>query len=219
MLSHWPHGFFTREAVGYHPSHLAAALGLPEERAYRLKQVHGNHIEPVPVSEQTLGDGLLAAGVGESVWVGSADCTPILLADPTTGAVAAVHAGWRGTAQGVMTTAVAALKARGALPASILCALGPAISGSAYQVAEEVALEVTGTVREAQRAILDDPVPGRVRLDVREVNRQQALLSGLDPAHISSCPACTFGEARWLFSYRREGSGKIQFSGIGVPTP
>jgi YfiH family protein len=188
---------------------------LEPHRAYRLKQIHSALVHPTPVEPDASGDALWTGRAGESVWVGSADCTPILLADPVSGTVAAIHAGWRGTAQSILPATIEHLRRAGADPRDLLCAMGPAISGRAYQVSESVAFEVTGTVQRAELALLPDVEPGKVRLDVREVNRQQALQSGLRAERIAVCPACTFGSPDWLHSYRREGGGKIQFSGIG----
>ncbi|AGY57870.1 peptidoglycan editing factor PgeF [Gloeobacter kilaueensis] len=217
MLSRWPHGFFTRRASGCPPAQLAVALALPAQTAFYLKQTHSAQIQPVPVEPGCTGDALWSDRPGDSIWVSTADCTPILLADPRTGAVAAIHAGWRGTAQSIVGATVAALCKQGSDPANLLCAMGPAISGSAYQVAHGVASEVTATITEASLALLPDAEPGRVRLDVREVNRQQAIARGLLPERIAICPACTYGSPDWLYSYRREGGGKIQYSGIGLP--
>lgn len=214
MLSDWPHGFFTRVASAP-PQALAESLNLPGS-AYSLKQVHSDTVHPAPVEPGSQGDALWTDQSGASVWVCSADCTPVLLADPQKKLVAAVHAGWRGTAQEILPKTIQALVRAGADPAALRCVLGPAIGGPVYQVSVSVAEAVTGTIPDAAAALHTDPEPGKIRLDVREVNRQQARSAGIPEQQISICPVCTFETPQWLYSYRREGAGRVQYSGIGL---
>lgn len=214
LIAPRPHGFFTRKAPQRAPQLLAGALGLTGPASI-LKQIHSAVVQPAPATPDVEGDALYTQQAGESVWVCSADCAPILIADSNSSLVAAIHAGWRGTAQGVLKHTVAALKERGARSADLQCAIGPAISGRVYQVSEEVAAQVTRMIPEGALALFDDPQPGRVRLDVREVNRQQAVACGIPAGQVALCPVCTFEESEWLYSYRREGAGSVQYSGIG----
>lgn len=215
LLDTWPHGFFTRRANEPLPERLAVRLGL-NGPAYQLRQIHSALVHSTPLEPFIEGDSLWTESTGSSVWVRTADCVPILLADPARGAVAAIHAGWRGTAKQILPRTIEAFQRAGSRSEDLLCALGPAISGAVYQVAQCVAAEVTGMVEAPDRAILRDPDPGRVRLDVREVNRQQAIGAGIRPDQVVVCPVCTYGEPERLFSYRREGGGKVQYSGIGL---
>lgn len=135
---------------------------------------------PTPLTEA---DGLLTEQPLQAVWVASADCTPVLIADRHTGRVAAVHAGWRGTAMKIVPQAIARLQAQGSKIQDLRVALGPAIAGSVYQVSQQVAAEVGAsiTATEAKTEILDflteipnspllpDSHPERVRLDIRRV--------------------------------------------------
>jgi polyphenol oxidase len=83
-------------------------------------------------------DGLCSDAGGQSLWVCGADCTPVLLADPVRGAVAACHAGWRGVARGILAEAVRGLVAAGSVASDLLVALGPAVAGENYQVERNV---------------------------------------------------------------------------------
>ncbi|MEO0949106.1 MAG: peptidoglycan editing factor PgeF, partial [Cyanobacteria bacterium J06641_5] len=172
-------------------------------------------------------DGLVSDRSQQALWTASADCTPALIADAATGRVAAVHAGWRGTAQRVIPAAIARLEALGSHREDLRVALGPAIAGEVYQVGEAVALDVgaslfpedappslEGLWELPQTPLLPDPEPGRVRLDVRRVNQLQLLGLGLSPSQISIAPHCTFQEPERFFSYRRSHEKKIQRSGI-----
>jgi YfiH family protein len=199
--------------------------------------VHGRRVIkpnefPAQVSEVASlpeADGVMSIAPHQAVWVCSADCTPVLIADAQTGQVAAVHAGWRGTALGIVPEAIRLMIAQGSQVADLRVALGPAIAGEVYQVTTHVAAEVgrslTMTSEDddtliaalqdmALPPILPDPEPGRVRLDVRRVNVLQLQQMGLDPEQIEIAPHCTYQEPEQFFSYRRTYEKKVQWSGI-----
>ena len=112
------HGFFTRLWHNRGPDSLAAYLSAGVS-VHRPQQVHGNRVldagdaigSPWPDA-----DGLVSDRGGQSLWVCGADCTPVLLADPISGHVAACHAGWRGVASGILPAAIRRLATRGAKP-------------------------------------------------------------------------------------------------------
>jgi len=239
LLGEFPHGFFTRRFYHYTLSELTQILA-PEATPYRSKQVHGNRvITPSEIAEEALyqkvrADGLLSDGKQQALWVASADCTPVLIADVKTKQVAAVHAGWRGTAQSILPGAIARFLANGSQLSHLRVALGPAISGEVYQVAEEVASEVGATLFPADAslsptAILEklwelpfsplfpDSEPGKVRLDVPQVNRLQLEQMGFHPEQIAVAPHCTYQESQRFFSYRRSRENAVQWSGIVKP--
>ncbi|MGL4619450.1 peptidoglycan editing factor PgeF [Chroococcidiopsis sp.] len=173
-------------------------------------------------------DGLLTEQPLQAVWVASADCTPVLIADRHTGRVAAVHAGWRGTAMKIVPQAIARLQAQGSKIQDLRVALGPAIAGSVYQVSQQVAAEVGAsiTATEAKTEILDflteipnspllpDSHPERVRLDIRRVITLQLEQLGISPEQVAIAPHCTYQEPERFFSYRRDKQKKVQWSGI-----
>jgi len=135
--------------------------------------------------------------------VETADCLPILIVDPRRRAVAAAHAGWRGTASGVAARAVEALVAAGSHPEDLLAALGPSIGPCCYEVGEELraAFGPTG-------AALFRPGPrGRPHLDLRAANLGQLVAAGLRPHHIHEVGDCTACRADLYYSYRRDGAG------------
>ncbi|AFY86516.1 MAG: hypothetical protein CLLPBCKN_003173 [Chroococcidiopsis cubana SAG 39.79] len=173
-------------------------------------------------------DGLLTEQPLQAVWVASADCTPVLIADRHTGQVAAVHAGWRGTAMKIVPQAIARLQAQGSKIQDLRVALGPAIAGSVYQVSRQVAAEVGAsiTATDATTEILDclaeipnsplfpDSHPERVRLDIRRVITLQLEQLGISPEQVAIAPHCTYQEPERFFSYRRDKQKKVQWSGI-----
>lgn len=233
LLQNWQHGFFTQQFSPQLPEDLVQVLQ-PEAQVYRVKQVHGNRVLPTANFEMGAeADGLVATEADAAVWVCSADCTPALIADRTTGKVAAVHAGWRGTAQRIIPESIQQLIQTGSKKADLVIALGPAIAGEVYQVSKHVGAEVGASILADQvdpkaepeevlakleempdSPILSDPRPDRVRLDVRRVNTLQMLHMGLEPEQISIAPHCTYQQPEYFFSYRRQPQKKVQWSGI-----
>ncbi len=231
LLADFDHGFFTRAAAPRRPEQLTEAIA-PHASTHRLKQVHGNLVlragEAGVEEPYAEADGLASHDPGQAVWVCSADCTPALIADLSTGQVAAVHAGWRGTAARILPEAIATLQAQGSQLANLRVALGPAVTGPVYQVETAVALETARSIAPelddeqllTHLSLLpDSPVtadvdPGRQRLDVRRVNELQLLGLGLAPQQIAIAPHCTLSEPERFFSWRRDGVKAVQWSGI-----
>jgi len=237
LLADFVHGFFTRDAQRT-PAELADLLQ-PEAIAYRTRQVHGKRVitpSAIAASDELLAaDGTLSDRPDQALWTASADCTPALLADRATGRVAAVHAGWRGTAQRILPEAIAQFLATGSQLADLRVALGPAISGPAYQVDRDCAAAVGASlfpeaapVPDALLAalhalpeppLLSDPQPGKVRLDVRRANALQLLQLGLQPEQMAIAPHCTYREPERFYSYRRTREKAVQWSGIVSRAP
>lgn len=227
LLEPWKHGFFTRQFSPRTPAEITSMLQ-PHSVAYRVKQVHGNVVLSPREINDTLAeaDGLITELPNQAVWVASADCTPVLIADSTTGQVAAVHAGWRGTAAKIVLGAIARLQAQGSKLNNLKIALGPAISGTVYQVSHQVASEVGSsvvpddanlmqTLQELPNPpILPDPHPGRVRLDVRRIITLQLENLGISPEQVAVSPHCTYSQPEHFFSYRRDKLKLVQWSGI-----
>jgi YfiH family protein len=164
-------------------------------------------------------DALVTAAAGVFLTIRTADCVPVLLVAPAARAVAAVHAGWRGTLTGVVERAVAALGDRyGARPATIQAAVGPAIGGCCYEFGvEHFAGFVARYGEEARRAWTPPgPDPARGHLDVRTLVTLALTRSGVDPAAVHLVGPCTAEAPETLHSYRRDGPGAgRQLSYIG----
>jgi YfiH family protein len=221
----------------------------PQAGVYRVKQVHGNtvlktgQIYPFSIPDDdvtTLGqnsletwaeaDGILTEQEFEAVWVCSADCVPVLIADAETGQVAAIHAGWRGTAAKIVPGAIAHFTSSGSQLANLRVALGPAIAREVYQVSLDVAIQLGATIApeladdraellEFLQQLPDAPVspdaePGKIRLDVRRFNALQLEQLGVSLEQVAIAPECTYSNSTHFFSYRRDGLKKVQWSGI-----
>jgi YfiH family protein len=235
LLKDWQHGFFTRSFSPRTPSDLVAVLQ-PAVPVYRVKQVHGNvvlktgTVEPldnlgsqeIPLMEA---DGLFAENSSEAVWVATADCVPVLIADAQTGKVAAVHAGWRGTAAKIVPEAIAHFQAQGSQLEDLRIGLGPAISGQVYQVSLDVATQLAQSLvcdigglepvyQLPNSPLMTDPEPDKVRLDVRRFNSLQLEQLGITPEQVAIAPYCTYQDPEAFFSYRREQLKRVQWSGI-----
>ena len=248
LLKEWPHGFFTHDFWPRSPAELTPVLHEPAQ-TYRVKQVHGNAVlapseMPLPgkgdadaamadaIPSFPEADGLMTERAAQAVWVCTADCTPVLVADVATGQAAAVHAGWRGTAAQIVPQAVARLQERGSQLENLRVAMGPAIAGEVYQVSAEVAAEVAASLLPVEASaspetlleklafhhqpspVLPDPASGKVRLDVRRANALQLQQLGIVASQIAIAPHCTYQEPDRFFSYRRDGQKKVQWSGI-----
>ena len=193
------HGFFTRRWQGRGPDELATYLSCGVS-VHRPQQVHGNVVLEASAAAAAPwpdADGLVSDRGGQSLWVCGADCTPVLIADPKSGHVAACHAGWRGVASRILPAAIARLEQRGACREQLIVALGPAVSGEHYQVEQSVALQVgealaaePRSLEKLQRqAVIDpDPEQGHCRLDIRQAAVQQLKAEGIDQTRISTCP-------------------------------
>ncbi len=214
-------GFTTRQRkepadTRYLAKGLSRALGAPSARLALARQVHGRGILLVDSGtlfpeDGVVGDGDALATREENVLLGiqSADCVPVLLAEAKGPWIAAVHAGWRGTAARILDAVLDLLSERGASVESLVAAIGPCISGEKYEVGPEVAAEVArahadvGILLSALRA---GRGPKRL-LDLAALNRAVLLRRGVAPERILDAELCTASRADLFPSYRRDGSG------------
>jgi polyphenol oxidase len=230
LLTGFEHGFFTRQWQGREPDELAATVSAGVS-VHRPRQVHGAEVLPASQATGTPwpeADGLVSDAGGQSLWVCGADCTPVLVADPATGRVAACHAGWRGVAGRILPKAIALLEREGCRRDQLRVALGPAVSGPNYQVERDVSLRVATSLRPdglenpagalaelaACGGLLADPLADRDRLDIRAATRRQLEHEGIDAGRITICPLCTVAEPLLFHSWRRDQRKAVQWSGI-----
>ena len=241
-LRGFEHGFFTRQWQGREPAELAAFVSAGVS-VHRPQQIHSSLVlsaREASAAPWPPADGLVSDTAGQSLWVCGADCTPVLIADPASGRVAAAHAGWRGVAGRILPEAITLLEQAGSRRQDLLVALGPAVSGANYQVERPVSRAVAASLHppgsvaaqgvgglEASRleerrleelracgALGADPQPDRDRLDIRAATVRQLEHEGLDPEQISVCPLCTVAEPLLFHSWRRDQVKAVQWSGI-----
>lgn len=177
------------------------AFGLPAEPVW-LEQVHGCDV--VDLGDRAAGrlaDASVVAQPGRVCAVLTADCLPLLLCDRQGTRVAAVHAGWRGLAAGVVE---AALSKIGSSPEDLLCWLGPAIGPGAYEVGPEVRDDYMAQDDAAAAAFRSADDGQHWYADLYQLARQRLALSGVRDVYGGD--RCTFSEPERFFSFRRDGT-------------
>lgn len=195
-------GGHDRAAVTANYELLAAELGLPRERIAQGRQVHGTVVarveEPGPIADGV--DGHVTTARGLALLVLTADCLPVALA--ADGAVAMVHAGWRGLAGGILEESVHGLREAGARGA-VTAAIGPCAGGCCYEVGEEV---------RSAFADVPDAHDGR-RVDLTAVAAARLRAAGVDAIHDTGlCTMCADPEL--FFSHRRDGGVTGRQAGV-----
>lgn len=176
----------------------AAAMEL--NRAVYLKQVHGDRFYVVDNEnfmdiKGKYGDALITRTPNISIGVFTADCVPILVFDENEGAVAAVHAGWKGTDLKILKKVIShMIEEMKCSPKNIRVALGPSIGPCCFEVMDDVAGRFTETREDS----------GRLYVNLWEENRIQALEAGIPDENIISGKLCTMCNEKLFFSYRRD---------------
>ena len=236
-----------RETVTANRRLLAEAItGDPDTPLVTIRQIHSSVLVLAGAahadSERPCkGDGLITNVPGLLLAVQTADCIPVLVADPKRCVVAAFHAGWRGTVKRIVEAGVGRMRLEyGSRPQDLIAAIGPGIGSCCYAVGEEVLSEFesqfsyadrlfrevysTDPVRTkypmlflTQRAPGHSPIGPSLHLDLVEANRRQLLSAGLKPRSIQSVGGCTNCQPELFFSHRAsKGRAGRMFSVIGL---
>jgi len=191
----------------------AAGLAGP---LYVARQVHGAAVVRVRAGDDPAAiarieaDALVTDVAGVAVGIFVADCIPAIVVDPRSGAVAAAHAGWRGTVAGVLPAVVRALADEfGAHPADLRVVLGPAIGSCCFEVGAEVVqvFEVALGGAAAAGVVIPSPsgVAGKWHVDLKAANRLLLERAGVRSEAIDVGTDCTHHDRARFFSYRRDG--------------
>jgi YfiH family protein len=239
------HGFSTRaggvSAAPYQSLNLGAKWGDSSESVaenwrrllvvsgaramYAASQVHGTRVVRVAAGDdpETVkgeqADGLCSDGAGLGLSVHVADCVPVLIADPRTGACAALHAGWRGTVADVATAGVEALVgAFDCRPGDLRIALGPCVGPCCFDVGPEVVVAFEAAWPGAHAmGIVVETAGFQPRIDLRQCLRLQFQAAGVLPEHIDASSACTACDpAGRFYSFRHSGRLTGQLVGFIV---
>jgi len=169
--------------------------GLPERKHYLLDT-----------------DAVITALPGICIAVKTADCVPVLLYDPERKVIAAIHAGWRGTAQNIINKTIQKMAEEfGSNPADLIAGIGPSISPEVYEVGEDVYSRFDPAFcRETDPVIKEKKL-----LNLWEANRQQLLRAGVPSGQIELARICTLSDQERFFSARRDGA-KTGRMGTGI---
>jgi YfiH family protein len=223
-----PHVFSTRQLQLSSDADIAAlASAVGATRVVQATQVHGRAHATVRAGSRSEtetrpeADIIVSNAPDAAVAVRAADCVPILLADRDRGAVAAVHAGWRGTCARAVVAAVEALKHEfDVRPGQLVAAIGPSIGVCCYEVGPALVDEFAAAGHERyliQRWFVSTPPPrgsraqNPLRLDLTGANRDQLVLAGVPEEQIHVSGLCTAMHLDVLTSYRaeREHAGRL----------
>jgi len=210
------------------------AAGAEDFPLVTLKQFHSDviHLFNSTSTDPRKGDASITNHPNLLLAIQTADCVPILLVDPKKRAIAAIHAGWRGTLARIAAKTVGKMQMHfGTNPPDLIAAIGPSIGPCCYEVGTEVATQFLSQFADAP-AYFDEfrtgdepnpiqwlnmmppghqPPPKGVLLDLRKANRSQLLSAGLRPQNIHTIDLCTACHPDLLFSYRKRGpqSGRL----------
>ncbi|MBO3752885.1 peptidoglycan editing factor PgeF [Streptosporangiaceae bacterium NEAU-GS5] len=176
---------------------VAAEFGLTQ--VVFMRQVHSADVAYVGDEATEPGelDGVFTDRPGLGLAVLVADCAPVLLADPVAGVVGGAHSGRPGTQKGIVSALVAAMRSKGADPARMTAAIGPAACGGCYEVPAEMRAEVAAAVPEAWATTRQ----GTPSVDLRAAITAQLARAGV--RDVRNDPRCTI-ESPDLYSYRRD---------------
>tara|TARA_Y100001968_G_scaffold58009_1_gene49081 strand:- start:319 stop:1104 length:786 start_codon:yes stop_codon:yes gene_type:complete len=227
------HGFFTRLSKDRTIKDLSINLG-NGITTHQVDQIHSNIIIKAKETRNNIlvpADGITSDDKNQSLWIYTADCIPVLIANTRNGNVSACHVGWKGIANRITINAIKKLTLKENDIKNIVIAMGPSISINNYQVDLNTAKEIYASLYNKKRIIplefsyttdrlkslgiikLDNQ-RNKVKLDIRLALQEQLINEGIIENKISICPLCTFKNKSLFFSRRRQISKEIQWSAI-----
>ncbi|HUK99876.1 MAG TPA: peptidoglycan editing factor PgeF [Nitrospirota bacterium] len=202
-------------------SSIAPAFGVTPDRLVTLSQVHGENVVIVDYQNyshlMTLqGDAMITHIRGLAIGVETADCVPVLLFDPATPAVAAIHAGWRSTVKKIVQKTVLRMKESfNTDPRELIAAIGPAIGPECYEIDEPV-MERVRSVFPFWQELTAPRSRGRWSLNLVMTNMKELLNNGLQEENIHALDMCTSCRNDLFYSFRAEGRTGRMLSAIGL---
>lgn len=217
------HGFFTRQGgassgvfqglncgngssdqadiVRINRARVADAMGVDPEALHTVQQVHSDRVAVIePGSAPVEADAMVTAAPGIALGILTADCMPILFADPDAGVVAATHAGWKGALAGVIANTIDAMERLGADRTRINAAIGPSISQANYEVGPEMLDDFAMDEPDAPRFFAQGQ-GDRLHFDLPGYGLHALRQAGVGGAEWIR--HCTYHDANRFFSYRR----------------
>lgn len=219
----------TSEAVGDRPANVTAnraailaALDADTATVAHLTQVHSARVvtltDPHQAASRPEADAVVTALPDIVLGIQTADCAPILLADPQAGVIGAAHAGWKGAVSGVIGSVVTAMVALGAERHRILAAIGPTISLQNYEVGPDFVDDLLHQHRDASNRVAVPTGAEREHFDLPGFVFDQLMEAGVGKVH--DLGRCTYGNPKHYFSHRRATHEKTaagrQISMIGL---
>jgi polyphenol oxidase len=220
------HGFFTRKGgvsggiyaslngglgsgderalVVENRARMAGALGVEASHLVSVHQVHSPdvvHVTAPFTGERPKADAMVTDVAGLALAIATADCGPILFADPHAKVIGAAHAGWKGAFGGVIEATVTAMEGLGAARSRIIAVLGPTIGPSAYEVGPEFVERLVGQDAGFARFFAASPHAGHAMFDLPAFIAMRAAEAGI--GHFVDLGLCTYSDEARFYSYRR----------------
>lgn len=202
---------------------LCTALGITRDRLYYPHQVHGKDILVVdevftalPHADQLAVldgvDAIITNVPGIAISVTTADCVPVVLYDPEHRVAAAIHAGWRGTAQEIVRHTIERMSALyGTNPARLQAGIAPCIGVEVYEVGSEVVDALRSVGYSVEGMAIRNCVSGKMHIDLAAANADLLLRCGVELDRIEVCGICTHRNSRDFYSVRALGSATGRF--------
>lgn len=226
-LPHISHGFTTRqggistghfsslnaalekedpqENVSENRKRIALALGAHPNNLITVRQKHSDVVVFVdssfPHTQRPNGDAIVTKTPGLLIGVITADCTPILLADPHTNIVAAIHAGWRGASTGIIENTIKTMIENGANLSSLMAAIGPCIWQESYEINNATKSQILSQNPNTEAHFIPSSQENHWLFDLPAFIHEKLKKQGVEK--ISPSPANTYNEEEYFFSYRR----------------
>ena len=227
------HAFFTKRSKNNEPIELQKRLNLSSNIHY-AQQIHSNKVIQVHKtlnSKPKIGDSLITKEKYQSLWIYTADCIPILIADKKTRNVAACHSGLKGIKKQLISKTLKKLEGIGSKKNNLIFAIGPSIKGDKYQVykkdVEGLIIQLTGRsfmqkslyIREIKGEEMiplfkEDSNPNKILIDIQAAAILQLFKEGIKQHQINLNRICTFSNPKLFNSFRRDKTNLRQWSCI-----
>jgi YfiH family protein len=202
-----------KEAVAENRRRFLKAIRAEGIQIVTARQTHSTERCTIESAKQARGpqpecDAMITRMSDVLLGVQTADCLPVLIADTKSGAVAGIHAGWRGTAGRITERTIADLMLSGGVnPRDCIAALGPTACAECYEVGEDVIERYKSEFGYWRNLLVNFKEDGKAHLDIRAANVQQLMFCGFTEDRIHVADFCTMHQNELFFSYRREGKG------------
>jgi YfiH family protein len=191
------------ETVAYNRRNAAAAIGDIEPNLCLVRQTHSSTVRVItqqPDDDVLVEADAMVSNLGAiSLGILTADCTPILFADPDAGIIGAAHAGWRGAVDGIIGNTVAAMVQLGAQPNRIVAAFGPTVTAPNYEVGDQFRADFLKLHPTGERFFVTPP-GGKPHFDLPAFVIEQLNQSAIDT--VDRVGTCTYGSPDRYFSHR-----------------